>query len=198
MIAHYQDYYWKNGKPYGRHVIDPLSLVTYRVIVDPYYKRFSVEKYQSGKFDELIYDSLLLDFRHLTPQHQMAWQKELLAEEESETTYLLKNQDDRAVYIERNIFKNSRCHACILYSIHGLFLSIHRIYYQDWDNFNGVVLFDREQRPVMQKSYALNAGSDSFTTLLSEQWDMREGFFPSLSPLSVSSFLDLNLHLNHN
>ncbi len=175
MITHYKEYYWKNGKPYGRQIVDPSSIQSFRIIVDPYFKRFSLEKYARGKFEKIIYDSVLLDFRHLTPLHQTAWQKEVIEESEQEQHCILRNQDDRAILVEKTIFMNQRCQVCCLYSIHGLLLSFHQIFYQDWGHpFNGVVFFDTERNPVMIKKYAFDPETDAFSSLLSEEWDMSQ------------------------
>lgn len=173
MIQHHQNYYWKNGKPYGRHVVDKSSDTSYKIIVDPYYRRFSVEKYKQGKFDKIIYDSQLLDFRHLKPTEQIAWEKEEIQAEDSPIRCLLRNQDDRLILVETHNFDQDRCRTCQMSSIHGIPISTHRMYYTALnDTFNGVVLFDMENRPVMFKKYEVDALTGDFTTLIEENWDM--------------------------
>jgi hypothetical protein len=174
MMKYYRDYYWKKGKPYGHEVATTTNGKTYKIVTDAYGKRFSIEQYQEGLFDKTIYDSLLLDFRHLNPVNQMAWQKEVIAENEQTVTCLLRNQDDRAILLETHYFDNKRCRSCKISSIHGLPLSTHRMYYQSLqDPFNGVVLYDLENRPVMVKTYQTDSETDEFTILLSEEWDMQ-------------------------
>lgn len=172
-IEHYQDYFWKMGKPYGQHPTDQRASVSYKIITDPYHKRYSIEKYQQGLFKKIIYDSILLDFRHLNPIDQVAWQKELMKEEEQFAMYLLRNQDDRAILIERQSFEKNWCRSCFIYSAQGILISKHRMYYQAFgDAFNGVILFDSEDHPVMTKTYQIDLETGEFTTLLSEEWNM--------------------------
>ncbi len=83
MIKYYQDYYWKRGRPCGIHpVVDAKKCAySYKIVSDPYHKRYSIEKYRQGLFEKTIYDSLLLDFRYLIPMEQAAWEKESLYED---------------------------------------------------------------------------------------------------------------------
>lgn len=175
MFKYFQDYYWKDGKPYGSQEANPsLAPFSYKIVVDPYYKRFSIEKYQYIHFDKVIYDSCLLDFRHLTLKDQMAWQREFLKEEKSSSLCLLRNQEDRAILIESLIFENQHCRICTTHSVHGIPLSTHRMYYRSLhDPFNGVILYDVEERPVMMKEYEADPITDEFTQLLSEEWNMQ-------------------------
>lgn len=175
MFKHFQDYYWKDGKPYGRQEVEASeAFFSYKIIVDPYYKRFSIEKYQYRHFDKIIYDSCLLDFRHLTAKDQIAWEREILKEERDFSLCLLRNQEDRAILTETLTFEESQCRACTTRSVHGILLSIHRMYYQCLnDNFDGVVLYDIEKRPVMMKVYETNPMTGEFTHILNEEWNMQ-------------------------
>jgi hypothetical protein len=173
MIEHYQSYYWKMGKPYGDQLGDLKASISYKIVVDPYHKRYSIEKYQQGLFDKIIYDSILFDFRQLKPIDQMAWQRELLKEDPYCTVCLLRNQEDRAILLETQFFEQNWCHSCAVSSIHGIPLSIHRMYYQAFgDPFNGVILYDIENRPVMMKTYQVDPKTGEFTLLIKEEWDM--------------------------
>jgi hypothetical protein len=175
MIKYFTSYYWKNGKPYGLGVVDPSQVeFSYKIVVDPYYKRFSIERYQRHHFEKMIYDSSLLDFRHLKPADQAAWQRELIQEEPDKIKYLLRNQEDRAILIETLLFENQRCRSCQLHSIHGFFLSTHHLCYTSLqDTFNGVILFDAENRPVLLKTYEIDPLTEEFTTLIQEEWNMQ-------------------------
>lgn len=175
MFKHFQDYYWKDGKPYGRKEVDPtIAPCSYKVIVDPYYKRFSVERYRFSRLEKVIYDSYLLDFRHLTLKGQTAWQRELVKEEESSSLGLLRNQEDRAILFEGLMFENDLCRQCTTTSIHGVPLATHKMYYRSLtDAFNGVILYDIEERPVMMKVYEVDDNGEEFTNLLLEIWDMQ-------------------------
>ena len=174
MFKYYRDYYWKNGKPCGIELIDPdSSSHSYKIVSDPYHKRLSLEKYQFTRFEKVIYDSLLLDFRKLTPLDHLAWQREVLKEEDNQTLCLLRNQDDRVVLTETLTFEQNHCRTCRTSSVHGLTLATHRMYYR-WmqDPFDGVVLYDLEERPVMMKEYETDLLTGEFTNLLSEEWNM--------------------------
>lgn len=173
MIKHFKDYYWKAGKPIGKEVIDPSSPISYKIIVDPYFRRFSVEKYLEGTFDRVIYDSYLLDFRHVKPHEQAAWQREITEESDQKMVCFLRNQEDRAILIESHTYENGQARSCTLHSIHGIELSTHRMFYKALnDPFDGVVLYDIENRPIMKKTYEVDSESGEFTTLLSENWEM--------------------------
>ena len=171
MIKNYQDYYWKAGKPCGKGIED--SSRYYRILTDPYGKRYSIEKYSDGAFETIVYDSQLLDFRHLTPMHQTAWQREQLKEEGNKIDCLLRNQDDRAILFETHYFEEHFCVKCEIFSIHRLPLATQKLYYQvKGDAFNGVILFDLESRPVMKKTYEWDLKSGEFSALLTEEWNL--------------------------
>lgn len=175
MYKHYRNYYWKKGKPCGVEETDAAATpISYKIIVDPYFKRFSIEKYQLARFDQVIYDSMLLDFRHLTLKDQIAWQREILTEEENLSVCLLRDQDDRAVLIETLTYDRNLCRSCIASTVHGVTVAIHRMYYRDQnDPFDGVILYDSEERPVMRKSYERDPKTGEFTVLIKEEWDMQ-------------------------
>lgn len=172
MISHYHDYFWKMGKPIGKINVDPFqSPLSYKIVPDPYHRRYSIEKYSFGRFDKTVYDSYLLDFRHLKSIDQMAWQKENLGDTEGN---LLRNQDDRVVLKETYFFEQNLCRSCKIFSIHGIFIATSRMYYEILqDPFNGVIFFDLENRPVMKKIYQVDEDSGTFTELLSEEWNMQ-------------------------
>lgn len=173
MNMHFCDYYWKAGKPYGRDKVNFDQPASYKIIADPYYKRICVEKYAYGKFTGIVYDSLLLDFRHLQSPDHLAWQREILKEEKDKTVCLLRNQDDRVIFLESLYFEGHLCRSCILHSVHGVHLSTHSMYYESLqDSFNGVILYDIEKRPVMKKSYTVNTFTGEFEELILEEWDM--------------------------
>lgn len=173
MNSHYRDYFWKLGKPYGMGKINFDCSVSYKIIADPYYKRISIEKYAYGKFSQMVYDSIFLDFRHLKLPEQVAWQREVRQEEANRTTCLLRNQDDRAILIEILEFQDHYCRSCVIQSIHGIHLSTHRMYYKKLhDSFNGVILYDQENHPVMKKIYEIDPLTEEFNQLISEEWNM--------------------------
>lgn len=171
MIYFYRDYYWKMGKPQGlQRITDDTyrSGTAYKIIVDPYYKRFSVERYHDGSFVELAYDSAVFDFRLLKPVEQNAWLKESI----DEMTSLIRNQDDRVIIKEVYSFEEGLCRECRTYYPNGELISIQKISYKKLgDAINGVDLFDRSGRLIVHKEYKAN-DSGEFTEMLKEEWDM--------------------------
>lgn len=164
MIQHFKNYYWKEGRPYG---IEPTNENHYyRIVTDPYHKRYSVEEYEKSKFKRIIYDSNLFDFRALKDPRQASWLKESLSNTES----LLRNQDDRVVLIEKYTFASDRPRYCHYYIPQGLLVAHHKVFYKDvGDAFDGVILYDTSDRPVMQKSYKVE--DEEFTELIEEKWN---------------------------
>lgn len=175
MTKYFQDYYWKEGLPYG---INPLkekisSHQTYKIVADPYHKRISIERYLSEQFVGLVYDSALLDFRHLKPTEQMAWQRIVISEADDKTVCLIRNQDDRIAFLETHYFKEDLCRECHVHSPHGFLLSIHKMLYKALnDPVNGVVLYDQNLHVVMYKQYEVDQHTGMFANLLEEEWNL--------------------------
>ena len=111
MIPYYHSYSWKNGLPVGNSKTqDPTKeKSSYAILSDPYRKRLSIEKYTYGKFDSVIYDSNLLDFRQLHPSIQERWLRETLDETPDTLTALVRDENHRAILIEEHDYKKSRC-----------------------------------------------------------------------------------------
>lgn len=167
----YLDYYWKNGKPVGAGFGSINDNQAFKVIRDPYGKRYSVEKYALGKFVEIVYDSSLFDFRHLKSEETSAWQRENLEELPELTRALIRSMDERIILREESYFKDGICHSCKIFSPHGVFVGTQNILRtSSGDLFNGVILHDCLNRPVVIKKYSIDE-SNSFTELLGEQWD---------------------------
>lgn len=170
MHKAYKDYYWKDGKPYGKNLTPSLSGITFRIVIDPYHTRYSLEEYEEGKFRRILYDSAFFDFRHLRRPEHASWQKELL----SETCALIRNHDDRVILKETYEFEGPLCRACHLHTANGLLLSSHRLYYERLhDPFNGVILFDINNKPILKKVYKFDDSAASFTDLIEESWEVK-------------------------
>lgn len=157
--------------PKGTDPQDPtLAQEAFKIVSDPYFKHISIEKYRFGQFVETIYDSRLLNFRHLNPAEQTAWQREILQETEEKVVCLIRNPEDRVIFKEIHSYEQNLCRECRIYSPHDLLLSIQKIFYtQLRDPFNGVILYDNHDHTVMIKRYAIDEGGE-FTHLLEEQW----------------------------
>jgi len=169
MFAH--DYTWKEGRPLPRKKLStPLENgPSFKIISDPYHKHITVELYQNGRYECTIYDSSLLDFRKLKPVDQTGWSREILDDK-----VIIRDMDDRVVHIEVYEFEDNFCRTCKVYSPHNWLTSTHRLYYQALgDPFNGVVLFDNYEKPVLVKKYKVNQKNE-FTELIQEDWDMNK------------------------
>ena len=172
MAEKFLDYIWKNGKPKGIQS-NADGDVAYKIVADPYFKRISIEKYQGDCLVGVIYDSALLDFRHLKPAEQNAWQKMVVSEEGNRMISHIRNQDDRLILIEEYRFENQICRGCSTRSSHGVLISEQKIFYEHLgDSFNGVVLFDSNRHIVMYKRYTLDPITQAFTDLLEECSDL--------------------------
>lgn len=171
---HYIDYFWKNGKPVGRGAAsseDPPNY-TYKVVSDPYFKRISLERYQNGVWDSAIYDSLLLDFRKLNERDQLAWQKVIIDEKPGFQFCLIRDHDDRVVFLEKHQFVNNMPVSCEIFSPQGLPLAVQKISYTSLGQaFNGVTLYDNCGRVILKKIYNVDENSLEFTDLVEEIWD---------------------------
>lgn len=171
MIHHFEDYYWKNGIPRGKGICPSDAPESFKIVIDPYFKRISLEQFAKGVFIKTIYDSYLLDFRHLKPNEQTAWQK--LPYQNDQGASLIVNQDDRAILIEKYFFKDNLCNLCEIYSVHGISLAKQKLFYAHLgDPFNGVILYDKLDHPIMIKKYQIDSTTNAFSDLISEEWDM--------------------------
>ncbi len=175
MNKHFTDYVWKGGIPRG---IGPATATTaassesYKIVMDPYRKRISLEKYLAEKFVKIIYDSALFDFRHLRSPEHAEWQKTVTHENEDTVECIVRNHDDRIIFIEHHRFKSGLCCECLVKSPHGIIISRHEMQYTKLgDPVNGVILFDANERQVMSKRYEADEVTGEFTTLILEDWN---------------------------
>jgi hypothetical protein len=175
MTKFFADYFWKEGLPYGITPVLDMDHIAYKIVMDPYRSWVSIEKYSQGKFREVVYDSQRLNFRKLKPESQTAWMKTLVEEGESGSSYLILDQNDRVIYIETYTFEGHLCRSCKTFSPQKLPLALTRMYYKHLgDPFNGIILFDLENHPVMYKMYEVDLKTNEFTTLIQESWDMSD------------------------
>ncbi len=173
MHKNYRDYYWKNGYPYGLEVEKgDLKGITFKIVTDPYWKRVTIERYVDGKFVRLDYDSQLLDFRKLKPENQSQWQRETLEEGPDRIVSLIRDQDDRVILKEELKFQGDLCRECLVSTPNNQQISVHRMFYKLLqETFDGVVLYDNNEKVVMKKSYAFDETVQEFTEMLKEEWD---------------------------
>lgn len=173
MTTYFNDYFWRNGKPIGRGVVSTTPQQhTYKIVSDPYFKRISLERYNNGVWDSVIYDSQLLDFRKLNERDQLAWQKEIIEELPDQQTCLIRDHDDRVVFLEKHQFQKNMPAQCEIFSPQGLLLAIQKISYKfRGDIYDGVTLLDGNGRTILKKIYVFDEISRQFTDLLEENWD---------------------------
>lgn len=167
MHKAYKDYYWKNGKPYGQNAALSSDRTSFRIFVDPYFKRYTVEELLEGRFHRLIYDSALFDFRHLKRPENDKWRREPL----SETQWLLRDEIDRPILKEVYTFQDDLCCQTQILTPQDHPVALQKITYTHLgDPFDGVTLYDLNNKTVLRKTYAWDAPSRTFTTLLEECW----------------------------
>lgn len=172
MSDFFRDYLWEEGAPLGRGKTSKNEAISYRILSDPYRKRLSIEKYRYGRFDSVIYDSIHLDFRKLQPMHQLAWRKEILSQTDTQTLVLIRDETDRAVFLENNTFENELCRSCEITTPQGIPVCRHQLFYTNLgDSFNGVILMDNENHPVMRKVYSCD-DTGAFSELIKEEWKL--------------------------
>lgn len=171
---YYTDYYWDHGRPRGAGIAALTEPQVYKIVVDPYYKRYTLERYKNGAFAGIVYDSALYDFRWLKPQEQTAWHKETIEESETEISCLIRNQDDRVIALEKYAFEQSLCTLCKIYYPNGEHLATqHMTYTKLGAAENRVLLVDRLSHPIAIKHYEADEKTGEFTTLLSEVWNTK-------------------------
>lgn len=176
MTKKYRDYFWREGIPYGIDAIDDKTSLpeSYKIVMDPYRKRISIEKYAFDQFLNTLYDSALLNFRYLNQIEQQSWQKVPIKESEETIECLIRDQDDRVIFLETYIFQNQICKKCIARSPQGIILSYQEMRYKHLgDPDNEVILYDSNKHPVMKKIYETDPHTFEFTNLIFELRDMQ-------------------------
>lgn len=171
MEKHYRDYFWKEGIPYGLEARDENNNLeeSYKIVMDPYRKRISIEKYFFGQFLTSVYDSALLNFRHLNQTEQQSWQKMPVKETSDSMECIIRDQDDRVLFIESYTFQQNYCKKCVATSPQGVVLSLQEMHYKILgDSENEVILYDSNKHPVLQKIYDADPVTGEFTTLIKE------------------------------
>lgn len=183
LHSFFRDYFWQTGIPRGRGRLTDeeasRQAFAYKIVDDPYRKRFCIERYQGPRFERVIYDSNLLDFRRLKPVEQQGWQREVVRQTADEIVSLIRNQEERALYLEHMRFEGSRCRQCQLTTTQGVALSLHIMFYTALnDSFNGILFYDTHDHLVLAKRYAVGPTGE-FTELLEERWDQDDSSFLS-------------------
>lgn len=167
----YDDYYWDKGVPKGRKRTTPKEKTSYKILSDPYRKRFSVEEYLEGSFQKILYDSNLFDFRSLFKGEDASWQRETLSETATSAHTLIRNMEERIVLKEELCYDSQgNCTGCTLYSPHGVLLGQQTILDRTHGApFDGVEFRDASGRIVLQKEYEKNKETGAFENLIRQQ-----------------------------
>jgi hypothetical protein len=174
MIPHFKDYCWCQGKPVGISKTSKETAQSFKIIGDAYHKRFSVERYEMGRFASVVYDSSLFDFRLLKKADEAGWQRETIEETGTHTLSLIRNMEERVILIEKAFFENNICRLCKIYSPQSIEIASQDICFRSrGDAFDGVMLKDILGRFILIKHYALDPETQEFGTLLDEIWDHR-------------------------
>lgn len=176
MVMHsiYSDFYWKRGVPLGLKKLQDYQTHSdaYKIVTDPYRKRFTIENYRFGIFQKVIYDSQLLDFRKLTMSEQVGWEREILSENSHKVEAIIRNMEERVVLLEKYHFEGGVCRECQIFSLQNNHLATQKMFYETLhDSFNGVLLFDATGRRVLKKVYQVNQ-EGQFTHLLREEQEI--------------------------
>ena len=148
MHKHYKNYGYKDGLPFGINALsddDVAENISFKIVSDPYMKRISVEKYFKGVFETTIYDSNLLNFRHLNESELQTWQKKVVKQEDNFEQCLICNQDDRVIFIESYFFDDNVCKKCVMTSPQGVHLCTQIM------NDAKVILYDSNNNIVIEK-----------------------------------------------
>lgn len=177
MYKFFKDYYWALGKPCGKELLDEKNFYnsarSYRIVIDPYFKRYTLEKYHYGKFVEITYDSAIFDFRKLKPVEQTSWKKEIISQSKDEILSLIRDHDDRIIVEEKYFFCENLCKEChMFYPGSSKLVCLQKMYYKRLgDSNDSVILYDNEMHPIVKKEYETDSITGDFTNLLKEFWD---------------------------
>ena len=86
---------------------------------------------------------------------------------------LIRDQNDRVILLEHYTFEKGRCRSCQVKSPHGHPLTSRKIFYKDFgDPFDGVILYDANEKPVMKKTYEMIPEFREFGELIDENWNL--------------------------
>jgi hypothetical protein len=174
MHHYFCNYHWKNGVPHGIGLKAQMRQdreISYKIVMDPYRKRISLEKYEGSQFSSLIYDSALLDFRHLKQGERIEWEREIVAESSHKMVCHIRNREERLLFVETHFLEQNQCQECHIHSAHGVLLAIQKMrYVTAGDPFNGVTLFDTNAHQVLEKHYDIHETTGLFTELRKESW----------------------------
>lgn len=174
---YFREYFWDKGRPFGRGGCTPKEApISYKIVHDPYYKRICLEKYVWGLFQESIYDSFLLDFRSFRQgKEPAAWEKQLVQDTGEQLRFIVKDEDDRVRFFENHTLESGRTVKGEIFSVHGIFLCAHRLFWMSkGDSWNGLQIWDREERLVLTKIYNVSPDTGDFADLIAEKWGNSE------------------------
>ena len=168
----FTDYVWINGRPKGRseRLDESSDALAYKIVKDPYGKRISLERFQSGKFLDCLYDSHLFDFRVLCSKVDSSWQKIDTGSITEPSSWII-DHDDRTIAKEIYHFDKELCTECHIYYPQGPLVAKQKMAYQGKENFLcAIALFDISNHPAGLKIFA----PDGSGACIFESWDMSD------------------------
>lgn len=167
---YFTDYVWVNGRPKGlmpTTLEESLKSTVYKIVKDPYGKRISLERFQSGHFLDCAYDSHLFDFRVLSSNRESSWQK-IESESINQPSSLIIDHDDRTIAKEFYHFENGLCTECRIHYPEGPLVARQRIIYHEDKTLKAMLLFD-----VLGSCAGIKI-FDPEGNCIFESWDMSE------------------------
>lgn len=165
-MTFYKDYFWSSFKPKGTHKLSSHkeAPLCYKIVSDPYGKRYSIEQYKNGLFYKIFYDSALFDFRHLLANDptKAVWHTEIIETFKAH----IRDEYDRLILIESYTFNESLCRETTFTTPHGIFIGRQKMFYTKLnDPLDGVVLFDQANKPVLIQLYHTDNVSGAYTKI---------------------------------
>jgi hypothetical protein len=174
----FTNYYWEKGRPKGTGLAKKPEKNCFRIITDAYFKRYIVERYDQGLYQETLYDSFLLDFRKLDSKNQLGWQKVCVFSTKEKEIHRLLDLEERTILVETSYFKEGLCLLTESHHPQGTLVCKNQLLYKQFgDNINGSMLLDRGGRVVALKEYKF-CQERVFTDLLYENWECKEENIP--------------------
>lgn len=173
----YRDYVWIKGKPQGRENSSshaPETVDRYKIVKDPYGKRHSLEWYLEGKFQGIIYDSNLFDFRLCVSKMESSWQKIDMEMIDNHPAAIIRDHDDRTIAEERYVFTHGLCTECRIHYPGGPLVAVQKMFYETGkEEPSAVALFDQHIKPVGIKIFG-QKDPDKGAICIYESWDMTD------------------------
>lgn len=160
------------------HLVDKAIDTCVKIATDAYFKRYVIERYKKGIYQETLYDSALLDFRKLDPKIQLGWQKASIQISSEKQVHRLLDLEERTLLLETSFFKEGLCVLTKSHHPQGTLLCENHLFYKQFGSIlNCAILLDRIGKPVVIKEYEQDSCGE-FSTLLYENWECKKETVP--------------------